>query len=217
MAAKKLTADQLRKFRSDVSALKKQGLIKASIDARKAKPHFLSKGKPLLDIVRKNKSKIPPKKIPVPKPIEQTNLVKVGSNLVIEKFNFKHKSLAGMLRDMKEHAAEIDALKREEEYWGVKINGIKSYSIYDSVELIADEYLKYEKVSDNGMFRDRKVSREFAESFTIVRWNKSGAAFKPGPQKLTKNQLAANRQARARNAKRVAAAKKKAAKKGKSK
>lgn len=66
--ARNLTPDQLRKFRSAVSTLKKKGLVKKSINARTAQPFQLSEGKSLRELVKKFddvvSEKIEPVKLP---------------------------------------------------------------------------------------------------------------------------------------------------------
>lgn len=68
MAQRKLTAEQLRKFRTAVSTLKKKGLVKKSIDARNAQPYQLSEGKSLRELVKKFDDVISEKVEPVKLP-----------------------------------------------------------------------------------------------------------------------------------------------------
>lgn len=75
------TSSELRLFRSAVSQLKKQGIIKASVDARSARPYFVRGGKTLAEVVNKNRSKLTvPKSVTLPKTLSESPAKPASTN-----------------------------------------------------------------------------------------------------------------------------------------
>ena len=156
-----LSATDLKEFRSHVARLKKQGVIPSNVDARSARPYFVRGGKTLAEYVNKDLNP------PAPKP----KLATARQPITVRNLpNTKHRSLAGLLKDMEEHADEINALKKPDEFFGFRIAGTDSIAPYRTIKLLIDE-LK-ESAGIQYLFNRRSRSaKEVFDTLQIIRWN----------------------------------------------
>lgn len=184
----KLSSAELKEFRAKVAALKKAGKLPASrskTNPRTARPSMKRGGKTLAEIV--NKTRLP-KKPP---------LAPLGKALSIRDFPTKHKSLAGVLKDLEEHGDEINALKRPDENFAFQIDGIRSYAVFGSIQQFARSLA--ESAGIQQVLKKRQDSQELYNSLKIVRWNKTAKEWKPKAQKRKSSHAA--RQAKSRRKK----------------
>lgn len=55
----------------------------------------------------------------------------------------KHKTVRTLVTDLEGHSEEVDALKKDADYWGAEIYGAKTYSLYPSIEGLAKKIGSY--------------------------------------------------------------------------
>lgn len=168
---KSLSPAELKKFRSFVAQLKKQGVIPAKIDARIARPNFVRSigprggKKSLAEVVWSNRAKLQP--IPV-----HPKLTPPGKpGLLVRDFPHSHKSLASVIKDLETNAKEIDKLKKPGDKFAFQIGGTDSLIIYSDIARIA-RYLS-ESAGIQQLFTKHQKSQEIYNSLKIIRWNKS--------------------------------------------
>lgn len=154
----KLTSAELRAFRSRVSELKKQGLIRQGLSARSARPYMVSRGKTLAEIVNKSYEPPKPKLLRAKSPISIVDIDKERPEL---KRHFK--TLSSQLRYLENHADEIDSLKKPDEYFTFRIHGTDSRTPYKSIEQLLQEFQKYRGIK----------GQEILGSLQIIRWNET--------------------------------------------
>lgn len=188
---KPLSIQELRTFRSLVSRLKKQGIIKG-VDARSARPYFVRGGKTLAEIVNKYAGKLPPPRPP-------SDLKRIGQPLSFRDIGLKSKSLAGALNELDKNYQAFEKLKKPGEHWAVQIDGIRSYMTYSDLGLFAQEMKESGGIQQ--VLRKRADSQEIFSSLRLVRWNKSADEWKPGPQKRKRKASHAKRQVAHRRSK----------------
>lgn len=182
-----LSSKELREFRSLVSKYKKAGLIKGKVDARSARPSFVRGGKSLaaqVNAAQKIKTvkqaKTTPKLAPLDKPVSFRNLPSVNK-----------KSLAGVLNSIEENADAINATKKQEENFGFKIYGSKSYRVFEDVRDLIKYLEKYKTI--NEVQHKRLESDDVLSNLVLVRVNKTANQWKPEKQKFTKTKLEQHR------------------------
>jgi hypothetical protein len=180
---KSLSGSNLREFRSYVSQLKKQGVIPKSVDARSARPYFKRGGKTLAEIVNRNHAKLTPH--PTLSPGVTPAKTKLADGpLAIRDFATNQKGLATLFRDMEKDdalAARVDAMKRDDEMWGFRIEGTDSMHIFADIRLLIDEAFKYGKrigpYGTEDIFHKRSKSVDLLDKLVLVRWNKGPSAW----------------------------------------
>ena len=151
--------------------MKKAGKLPSKTDPKVAQPYFVRGGKTLAEIV--NKANEPPK----PKAPKLNPLAKPIS---IRDFPIKHKSLAGVLKELEENAADIDKLKRPGEKWAFQVDGIRSYRTFEDIGLFVQEMLDSAGIQQ--VLKKRQASQELYNSLKLVRWNKTATEWKPKMQ-----------------------------------
>jgi hypothetical protein len=168
----KLTAKELKVFRSYVSQLKKQGLI-SGVDARSARPLMLRatgpKGgkKSLAEIINKNHKLLSRPEYLSTKPIR------------IRDFAGKQTNLAQLFKEIERDpslAAKIDAKKAKGERWAFKIEGTDSMRVYGNIQVLIDDAFRYEGLKPYGsgdVFVNRRKSKELFGELKLIRWNKT--------------------------------------------
>ena len=161
----KLSAAELRAFRSRVSELKKQGLIRKGLPASSARPYNISGGKTLAEIVNKSFEPPKPKLLKARAPFKVVNLSDEVPSL---KRHFK--SLTKELEYLEAHAAEIDKLKKDDEYWTFRIFNTDSMAPYSNIDLLLEDLLKYRSIPGHP-FNSRFEGQEILGSLKIMRWN----------------------------------------------
>lgn len=194
-ARKKLTSTELREFRSKISTLKKQGLIKPSLDARSARPFFISRGKTLAEIVNKESSRLSKLTESVPaatkaqKDLGDLNLLPLNRAVSVRDFPVPAKTLPKFLNEISTRSPELGKLKRKGERFAFSIDGNRSYQLYDDLDDLAEALEKYESF----MTATPSDNRKLYDVLKIVRWNKTRKEWKPAKQKLSKTKLAEKR------------------------
>jgi len=111
----KLSSSELKAFRSRVSELKKQGLVKSTVKVGSARPYQLSGDKTLAEIVNKSYE---PKLARAGSPLTITDLRKAIPSLPEKEFS----TMSSTLNYLEAHADEIDKLKRPEDYFAFQID-----------------------------------------------------------------------------------------------
>lgn len=192
---KPLSPSQLKEFRSAVASLKRQGLLKGSVDARSARPYFVRGGKTLAEQVNKNLDKIQPVNRST-KTVGRTSRAKLqpkapelkplNTPISVRDYPLNARGLASTIKGLDENFAEINKLKRPREKFGFEIDGIRSYAIFYDIRDLA-EYLS-ESAGIQMVLKRRQQSAELFSKLKLVRWNRTAKEWKPGPQKLTKTQ-----------------------------
>jgi hypothetical protein len=163
-----LSGAELKSFRSHVSALKKQGKIKASIDARSARPYFLSGGKTLQEIVNKNVSKT--ENIPSRAKARSPFLLRDAPGI-------KQKGLAAIFNQIEKDPAllaRIEALKKPGERWAFEIDGTPSMHAYPDLELLIEDTFKYTGTkASQSIYSKRDKSARLGSRLKLIRWDGS--------------------------------------------
>lgn len=171
---KHLSASELKEFRRYVSQLKKEGKIKTSIDARSARPYFLSNGKTLQSIVNKNLSET---KLPASKPRKQ-------KSFYVRDLGLKAKSLATAFNEIEKNPKlikRINSMLKPGERFAFDIEGTHSMMTFPDIELLIDEAFKYGKdIKGNprmpwgsqDIYHKRSKSVALFDKLKIVTWNK---------------------------------------------
>lgn len=170
----KLSPSELRTFRSAVASLKKKGLIKGKVDAKSAQPYFVRGGKTLAEQVNASHKQISPKK-PLPSKLATANKL-----FSIRDLPHKHKSLAGLIRDLEENASSLDKLKKRDEVWAFQIAGANSLRTFDSIDLLL-EMFHYPRDNPYAGIRGPKSKKDadfIYDKLKLVRWTKTNREWK---------------------------------------
>lgn len=199
----------LRKFRSGVSALKKQELLPTKLpggkklDARKALPDWKIKGKKLSTLLKKYDDvvsgkatavKVPPSKLRsyrkagfetsqsrviIPHNLNETakvtraGTVSVKNRSGIERVQLpvEFHNLEQYLRDLKKNEKLIDAMKKNNEYFGIRYRGGQRAMFYGSIEFLLDDLKRYEDIMNA---TSKRQQTEIYQNLEIVRMNRKG-------------------------------------------
>jgi hypothetical protein len=182
-SSKKLSGSNLREFRSYVSQLKKQGVLPASVKTGSARPYFKVKGRTLADYVNRNHRRLtevagsPPSNVSR----ETSKPTLAQKPFHIRDFATNQKDLAVLFRDIerdRELSARIDAKKRPDERWAMRIDGTDSLNIYASIDLMIDDLFKYSGHGLTGpygtrdIFHDKKKAQALLPKLQLIRWNR---------------------------------------------
>lgn len=169
----RLSASELKEFRSEVSRLKKSGLIKKTVNARQARPYQLSNGKTLREIVNANTELGP-------------------SKFYVRDLPIERKSLSAVFNDIEKDpalAARINAMKKPSEKFAFEIDGTRSRQLFDDIQDVIDLAFKYGHF-DGGVggqpgphgskdvFHNRRKSIALYNSLKLVRWDKGKRAWR---------------------------------------
>lgn len=201
--AQVLQGEKLREYRHYVAQAKKLGLVNTKTPTRTASPFGLSTGPRggktrVVDIINKNRSRLTPYVSPEAKRLPLT------SHLEFRNLPGKPRSLAQSIKDLSEHADEINALKKPGEKFAFRLGRFHSHRTYTDIRLLAEDL--GESAGLQQVFHKRQVSNDIFSRLSLVRWTRGPSKWFTGPMKMTKNELAEyrkkrNREERARSRK----------------
>jgi hypothetical protein len=205
-----MAKSDLRKFRHDISQLKKRGLISKEVDARSVKPtsHFHKLINRFDDVLS---GKATPVKL---SKSETKNLKAAGYDVYKGKVLFPHSAgekisvqkghakvrqangvervtipipyhqLEDYLEKIETNAETIDNMKRDDEYFAFKFYGNRSVSKYGDIGLLLEDLRQYKDTQQairSGKARDMS---EIYRNLEIVRLKRSTPWYKPPNQEM---------------------------------
>jgi hypothetical protein len=183
-SSKKLSGSNLREFRSYVSQLKKQGVLPAKLKTGTVRPYNKVGGRTLADWVNQNHRRLTEVKSSPktnPKLHSENKPTLAQAPFHIRDFATNQKDLAVLFRDIerdRELSARIDAKKRPDERWAMRIDGTDSLNIYASIDLMIDDLFKYSGHGLSGpygtrdIFHDKKKAQALLPKLQLIRWNR---------------------------------------------
>lgn len=188
----------IRKFRHNIAALKKRGLI-TGVDARSVKPT-----KRLTNLIDRFDDVLSGKATPVKLSKSETaNMKAAGYETYKGKVIFPHSAnekvgvshghaklrqpsgveqvtipvpyhkLDTYLRDLKKNDKAIDAMKKRDEYFAFRFYGHQSNAIYRNIDLLIDDLERYEAIEEARQSGKAKDMNEVYRNLEIVKVHRS--------------------------------------------
>jgi hypothetical protein len=163
----------LKKFRHDISVLKKRGIVPPNVDARSAQPYNIRGGKPLSDYVKKYATESPKKKAPAKPPAKTPSKKQTApppaKGIQVIDLKVPYHNMEQYLRDaMKDHK-RIDRMKRNREFFSFRFFGHNTDEVYSSIELMLERLLHYESIERAYNKHDAKAMHEQYRNLAVVK------------------------------------------------